>query len=38
MEKKGKTQCLVSYESYLVNVSPNSWWIDTGANIHLNSL
>ena len=39
LEKKGKTQCLVSYESYLVDVPPNSWWIDTGASIHIiNSL
>ncbi|KAL6328200.1 hypothetical protein AAG906_034343 [Vitis piasezkii] len=28
--KKGKTQCLVSYESYLVDIPPNFWWIDTG--------
>ena len=39
LEKKGKTQCLVSYKSYLVNVPPNSWWIDIGASIHItNSL
>ncbi|RVW24034.1 Retrovirus-related Pol polyprotein from transposon TNT 1-94 [Vitis vinifera] len=39
LEKKGKTQCLVSYESYLVIIPPNSWWIDTGASIHItNSL
>lgn len=39
LEKKGKTQCLVSYESYLVDIPPNSWWIDTGASIHItNSL
>ena len=29
----------MSYESYLVNISPNSWWIDTDAIIHItNSL
>ena len=29
----------MSYESYLVAASPNSWWIDTGASIHIkNSL
>ena len=39
LEKKGKTQCLVSYESYLVDITPNSWWIDTSASIHItNSL
>ncbi|KAL6342265.1 hypothetical protein AAG906_006890 [Vitis piasezkii] len=39
LEKKGKTQCLVSYESYLVDIPPNSWWIETGASIHItNSL
>ena len=39
LEKKGKTQCLVSYESYLVDIPPKSWWIDTGANIYItNSL
>lgn len=25
LENKGKTQCLVSYESYLVDIPPNSW-------------
>ena len=39
LEKKGKTQCLVSYESYLVDIPPNSLWIYTGASIHImNSL
>ena len=38
-EKRAKTQCLVSYESYLVDISPNCWWIDIGASIHImNSL
>ena len=26
LENKGKTQCLVSYESYLVDIPPNSHW------------
>ena len=39
LEKKGKTQCLVSYQSYLVDIPENSWWIDTGTSIHItNSL
>ena len=39
LEKKGKTQCLVSYESYVVDIPPKSWWIDTSASIHItNSL
>ena len=29
----------MSYESYWVDIPPNSWWIDTGASIHItNSL
>ena len=29
----------MSYESYLVDVPPNSWWIDTSVSIHIiNSL
>ena len=29
----------MSYESYLIDVPPNSWWIDIGASIHItNSL
>ena len=35
LDKKGSTQCFVSYESFLVDVPPNSWWIDTGASIHI---
>ena len=39
LEKKGKTQCLVSYESYIFDIPPNSLWIDTSASIHImNSL
>ena len=26
---------LVCFESNLVNVPPNSWWLDTGASIHI---
>ena len=25
----------MSYESFLVDVPPNSWWMDTGASIHI---
>ena len=29
----------MSYESYLVDITPNSWWIDTSVSIHItNSL
>ena len=39
LENKDKTPCLVSYESYLVDVPPNSWRIDISASIHItNSL
>ena len=38
-KKEGKTQCLVSYESYLVDIRPISWWIDIDASIRItNSL
>uniref|UniRef100_A0A2N9G485 CCHC-type domain-containing protein n=1 Tax=Fagus sylvatica TaxID=28930 RepID=A0A2N9G485_FAGSY len=39
LEKKGTPLALVYFESNLVDVPLNSWWIDTGASIHVtNSL
>ena len=36
---KRKVKLKVFYEYYLVDIPPNSWWIDTGASIHItNSL
>jgi hypothetical protein len=37
---KGKNdQALVCFESNLVNIPDNSWWLDSGASIHVtNSL
>ena len=36
---KRKVKLKVFYESYLVDIPPNFWWIDTGASIHImNSL
>jgi hypothetical protein len=34
LEKKGIFLSLVCYESNLVNVPHNSWWIDSGATVH----
>ncbi|KAG6635812.1 hypothetical protein CIPAW_11G068500 [Carya illinoinensis] len=34
-EKKGKPLALVCFESNLVNVPTNSWWLDSGANVHV---
>jgi hypothetical protein len=39
LEKKGTPLALVYFESNLVDIPLNSWWIDTGASIHVtNSL
>ena len=39
LEKKGTPLALVYFESNLVDVPLNSWWIDTGASIYVtNSL
>ena len=38
-EKKGKPTSYVCYESNMVNVNINTWWIDSGSTIHIaNSL
>lgn len=34
-EKKGKLCAYVCFESNLVNVPTNSWWLDLGANVHV---
>jgi len=39
LEKKGKSISLVCYESNMVSVNINTWWIDSGSTIHIaNSL
>ena len=39
LEKKGNISSFVCYESYMVNVNINTWWIDSGSTIHIaNSL
>jgi hypothetical protein len=35
LEKKGIFLSLVCYESNLVNVLHNTWWIDSGATVHI---
>ena len=34
LEKKGKSISLVCYESNMVSVNINTWWIDSGSTIH----
>ena len=39
LEKKGKCLVLVCLESNIIDVPSNTWWLDTGATIHItNSL
>ena len=40
LEKKGKSSInYVTYESFLIDVPSNTWWLDTGAMVHItNSL
>ena len=39
LEKKGNLPSFVCYESNMVNVNINTWWIDSGSTIHIvNSL
>ena len=39
LEKKGNLSSFVCYESNMVNVNINTWWIDSGYTIHIaNSL
>jgi len=37
LEKKGNSISLVCYESNLVDVGSNTWWIDSGATIHISN-
>ena len=37
LENKGKSISLVCYESNMVNVIYNTWWIDSGSTIHVSN-
>ena len=36
-EKKGTSFSFVCYESNMVNVNHNTWWIDSGSTIHVSN-
>ncbi|KAK3039644.1 hypothetical protein RJ639_027235 [Escallonia herrerae] len=39
LEKKGNLSICVCYESYTIDTPLNTWWVDTGATVHItNSL
>ena len=37
LEKKGNPTSFVCYESNMVNVHTNTWWIDSGSIIHISN-
>ena len=37
LEKKGNLTSLVCYESNMVNINTNTWWIDSGFTIHISN-
>ena len=37
LEKKGNLSSFVCYESNMVNVNINTWWIDSGSTIHISN-
>ena len=37
LEKKGNPTSFVCYESNMVNVNTNTWWIDSGSTIHVSN-
>ena len=37
LEKKGNLTSFVCYESNMVNVNTNTWWIDFGSTIHISN-
>ncbi|KAG6477004.1 hypothetical protein ZIOFF_066254 [Zingiber officinale] len=37
LTKKGKMSSYVCYESFLANVPIDTWWIDSGASVHITS-
>ena len=36
-EKKGKPMAFVCFESNLIDVPSNTWWIDSGSNTHVSN-
>ncbi|RVW59994.1 hypothetical protein CK203_083421 [Vitis vinifera] len=37
LEKKGNPTSFVCYESNMVNINTNTWWIDSGSTIHISN-
>ena len=37
LDKKGTQFSFVCYESNMVNVNHNTWWIDSGSTIHVSN-
>ena len=37
MDKKGTPFTFVCYESTMVNINHNTWWIDSGSTIHVSN-
>ena len=37
LEKKGNPTSFVCYESNIVNVNTNTWWIDSGSTVHISN-
>ncbi|CBI31012.3 unnamed protein product, partial [Vitis vinifera] len=37
LEKKGNPTSFICYESNMVNVNTNTWWIDSGSTIHISN-
>ena len=37
LERKGKSISLVCFESNMVDVNYNTWWIDSGSTIHVSN-
>ena len=37
LEKKGNPTSFVCYESNMVNVNTNTWWIDSGSTVHISN-
>ena len=35
LDKKGTQLSFVCFESHLINVNHNTWWIDSGSIIHV---
>ncbi|CAH9073382.1 unnamed protein product [Cuscuta europaea] len=38
LKKKGTTLAFVCYESNMININHNRWWIDSGSTIHVSNI